>query len=132
MITDKNLKICHYTLIFHVTGVDLYSKNSLIRNQILEISLFCFLYNGAISRNRLKCFLNQYIRNFLWNIFCSCFQLFCNLYSISPLSRHNRQSSHHFVHRLHLCPAVTKIQATPPHRIMINNLHFRETEVVMR
>ena len=35
-----------------------YSKKPLIRNPVLEISLFCFLYKGAISRNSLKRFQN--------------------------------------------------------------------------
>ena len=65
-----------------------YSKNPLIRNPVLEISLFCFLYKGTISRISL----NHYIRNFFKNIFCSCFLRYSViLYSISPVSRHNRQ-----------------------------------------
>ena len=55
-----------------------YSKNPFIRNPVLEISLFCFLCKGAMSRNSLKSFVYQYIRDFLQNIFCSRFQLFCN------------------------------------------------------
>ena len=35
-----------------------YGKNPLIGNLVMEISLFCFLYKGAISRNNLKNFLN--------------------------------------------------------------------------
>ena len=36
----------------------LFSENPLIRDLVLEISLFCFLYKGAISRNSLESFLN--------------------------------------------------------------------------
>ena len=35
-----------------------YNKNPLKRNSVLEISLFCFLYKGAITKNSLKTFLN--------------------------------------------------------------------------
>ena len=34
-----------------------YGRNLLVRNPFLKISMFCFLYKGAISRNSLKCFL---------------------------------------------------------------------------
>ena len=55
------------------SAVILYSKNPLIRNPFLKISLFCFLYKGAISRNSPFCLLTQYIRNFsMFDIFISC------------------------------------------------------------
>ena len=111
-----------------------YSKNLLVRNPVLEISLFCFLYKGALSRNSLKSFLNQCIRNFLENIFCSCFVSYSPiLYSISAVSRHNRQLTYHF-YLYNVCFGTQlSLKFKPlPCRIIINNLHIRGTEVVMR
>ena len=48
-----------------------YIKNLLVRNPVVFflISLFCFLYKDAISRNSLKYFLIQQIRIFsIFNI----------------------------------------------------------------
>ena len=55
------------------------SKNLFIRNRLLKISLFRFLYKDAIPRNSLKRFLIQCVRNFLiFDIFISSFKLLHN------------------------------------------------------
>ena len=106
------------------------TKSPLIRNPLLEISLFCLLYKGDISRNSLKSFLNQYIQTFhkTFPIFVSGYSVI--LYSISAVSRHTCPSSQHFI-----CTMSAQLPLKfrlLPYMIITNSLHFRRTEVVMR